>query len=63
MVNRVGDEIQLVRFGPDYRALAEIVPPEDAGDVQGWIRTAERTWRLSGHMWQFEERGRLHADG
>ena len=57
MVNQTGEGIQLVRFGPDFRAEAEIVPPDDAGDVQGWIRTAERVWRLSGHLWQFEERG------
>lgn len=55
MVNRTGDEIQLVRFGPDFKAVAEIVPPEDAGDAQGWIRTAERAWNLQGYLWAFEE--------
>ncbi len=58
MVNRVGDEIQLVRFGPDYRAMAETVPPADAADVQGWIRAAEHLFHLTGYVWRFEERGR-----
>jgi hypothetical protein len=58
MVNRVGDAVQLVRFGPDFRALAEPVPPEDAADVDGWVRTAERIWGLSGYIWHFQERGR-----
>ena len=57
MVNRVGDEVQLVRFGADFKALAEPVPPDDAADVQGWIRTAERAWNLTGYIWRFEERG------
>lgn len=55
MVNRVGDETQLVRFGPDYRAMAETVPPEDAFGVQGWVRAAERLWGLTGYTWQFED--------
>ncbi len=55
MVNQVEDGIQLVRFGPDYRAMAESVPPEDAADVQGWIRAAERLFHLTGYDWRFEE--------
>jgi hypothetical protein len=53
-VNRVGDEVQLVRMGPDYRAQAEYVPPDDRGDLQGWIRAAERVWNLRGLEWRFE---------
>lgn len=56
MVNRIGARVQLVRFGPDFRAEAEDVPPDDANDPQGWIRTAERAWRLTGYLWQFEPR-------
>jgi hypothetical protein len=54
MVNRAGDEIQLVRFGPDFRAQAESVPPDDAGGAPGWVRTAERVWTLTGYDWRFE---------
>lgn len=53
-VNRVGDDIQLVRMGADFRAQAEIVPPDDRDTVQGWIHTAERTWRLGDLEWRFE---------
>jgi hypothetical protein len=56
MVNRIGEQIQLVRFGPGYRAMAELVPPEDAGDAEGWARAAERLWHLNGHVWHFEPR-------
>jgi hypothetical protein len=56
MVNRFGDRAQLVRFGPDFRAEAEDVPADDTGSREGWIRTAERTWRLTGYVWQFEQR-------
>ena len=55
MVNRAGDEIQLVRFGPDFRAQAETVPPDDAADTLGWVRTAERVWQLTGYLWRFED--------
>jgi hypothetical protein len=61
MVNRVGDAVQLVRFGPGYRALAEPVPPEDAADVAGWARAAERIWNLVGYDWKFEERGETNC--
>ena len=53
-VNRVGDALQLVRMGPDYRAQAEYVPPDDRDDLQGWIRAAERAWDLRGLEWRFE---------
>lgn len=52
-VNRSGDEVQLVRMGPDFRAWAEPVPLDDRDDVKGWIRTAERTWHLRGLEWRF----------
>jgi hypothetical protein len=55
MVNRAGERVQIVRFGEDFRAQAEDVPPDDAEDVQGWIRTAERAWRLTGYIWVFED--------
>lgn len=55
MVNQIGDEIQLVRFGPDFRAQAEIVPPDERAGIEGWIRTAERAWRLTGYLWEFED--------
>ena len=53
-VNQVGEEIQLVRMGPEARAQAETVPPDDREDVRGWIRTAERMWNLHGMEWRFE---------
>jgi hypothetical protein len=53
-VNRVGDEVQLVRMGPDFRAQAEIVPPDDRDDLHGWIRAAERIWSLHSLEWRFE---------
>lgn len=53
-VNQVGAEIQLVRMSPDFRALAEYVPPDDRADQRGWIRTAERVWNLIGLEWHFE---------
>jgi hypothetical protein len=53
-VNRVGDAVQLVRMGPDYRAQAEYVPPDDRDGLQGWIRAAERAWDLRGLEWRFE---------
>jgi hypothetical protein len=53
-VNRVGDDIQLVRMGADFRAQAEMVPPDDRDDVSGWIRAAERMWNLHGLEWRFE---------
>lgn len=53
-VNRIGDDIQLVRMGADYRAQAETVPPDDRDDLRGWIRTAERMWSLHGLEWSFE---------
>jgi len=53
-VNRVGEEVQLVRMGADFRAQAEIVPPDDRDDLNGWIRTAERTWNLQHLEWRFE---------
>jgi len=53
-VNRVGDDIQLVRMGADFRAQVEIVPPDDRDDLAGWIRAAERMWNLSGLAWRFE---------
>ena len=53
-VNRVGEDVQLVRMGPDFRAQAELVPPGDREDVQGWIRAAERAWNLRGLEWRFE---------
>ena len=56
MVNRAGDEVQLVRFSPDFRAEVETVPPADAADPAGWIRAAERLWLLTGYEWRFEER-------
>lgn len=56
MVNQMGDVIQLVRFSPEFRAEAEEVPPDDRADVDGWIRTIERAWQLTGYMWRFEER-------
>lgn len=56
MVNDTGAGVQLVRFTPDFRAEAEDVPPDDAGHLDGWIRTAERAWRLTGYIWSFEER-------
>lgn len=57
MVNEIGDEIQLVHFRPDFRAEAEYVSPDDRGSVEGWVRTAERAWHLTGYMWEFEGRG------
>ena len=62
MVNQTGEGIQLVRFGPDFRAMAEIVPPADAGDVAGWTRAAERLFNLTGYIWTFEERGRTRTE-
>lgn len=53
-VNRSGGGVQLVRMAPDFRALVEPVPPDDAADLQGWIRTAERAWNLRGYDWRFE---------
>jgi hypothetical protein len=53
-VNRVGDDVQLVRMGADFRAQAEIVPPDDRDDITGWIRTAERMWDLRNLEWRFE---------
>ena len=53
-VNRVGEDVQLVRMGPDFRAQAELVPPDDRDDLAGWIRTAERMWDLRGLEWRFE---------
>ena len=53
-VNQVGDDIQLVRMGANFRAEAEIVPPDDRDDRQGWIRAAERAWNLRGLEWRFE---------
>jgi hypothetical protein len=53
-VNRVGDDVQLVRMGPDFRAWAELVPPDDRDSMPGWIRTAERVWNLRGLDWRFE---------
>jgi hypothetical protein len=53
-VNRVGDDVQLVRIGDDLRAQAEIVPPDDRDDLAGWIRAAERMWNLRGLLWRFE---------
>lgn len=53
-VNRVGEDVQLVRMGADYRAQAEIVPPDDRDDLNGWIRTAERMWKLRNLEWRFE---------
>jgi hypothetical protein len=53
-VNRVGDDVQLVRMSPDFRAWAELVPPDDRDDLQGWIHLAERTWNLRGLEWRFE---------
>jgi hypothetical protein len=41
-------------MGPDARAQAEIVPPDDRDDVKGWVRTAERMWNLHGLEWRFE---------
>jgi hypothetical protein len=55
MVNRAGERVQIVRFGEDFRAQAEEVPPDDAENVQGWIRTAERAWQLTGYLWEFED--------
>lgn len=62
MVNQRGDEVQLVHFGPDYRAMAETVPPEDAADIDGWTRAAERLFGLSGYLWTFERRGVRSAE-
>ncbi len=56
MVNRTADSVQLVHFGPEFRAQAEEAPPGDAGSVDGWVRTVERVWRLTGYIWHFEER-------
>jgi hypothetical protein len=56
MVNQTREGIQLVRFGPGFRAEVEPVPPADAGDVDGWVRTVERVWGLTGHVWRFEPR-------
>ena len=53
-VNRVGEDVQLVRMGPDFRAQAEVVPPDDRDDLKGWIRAAERMWNLKGLEWRFE---------
>jgi hypothetical protein len=53
-VNRVGEDIQLVRMGPDARAQAELVPRDDRDDIRGWIRAAERMWGLHGLEWRFE---------
>lgn len=53
-VNRVGDDVQLVRIGADLRAQAELVPPDDRDHLAGWIRTAERMWNLNGLLWRFE---------
>ncbi len=55
MVNRIGDTVQLVHFGPEYRAQAHEVPADDAAEMAGWVRTAERVWRLTGYIWRFEE--------
>ena len=61
IVNRVGDDIQLVRIGPDLRAQAEFVPPDDRDDLAGWIRTAERMWNLKGLLWRFESVQEIRA--
>ena len=53
-VNRVGEDVQLVRMGPDFRAQVEMVPPDDRDDVRGWIRAAERMWGLRDLEWRFE---------
>jgi hypothetical protein len=53
-VNRAGEDIQLVRMGADYRAQAEIVPPDDRDSISGWIRAAERMWNVHGLEWRFE---------
>ena len=53
-VNRVGEDVQLVRMGPDFRAQAELVPPDDRDDLRGWIRAAERMWGLRDLEWRFE---------
>ena len=53
-VNRSGEDVQLVRMGPDFRAHAEVVPADDRDDPRGWIRAAERTWNLRGLDWRFE---------
>ena len=53
-VNRAGDQIQLVRMGTNFRAEAELVPPDDRNDITGWIRAAERAWNLHGREWRFE---------
>lgn len=53
-VNQIGDAVQLVRMGDDFRAFAELVPPDDRDDRQGWIRLAERAWNLRGLEWRFE---------
>jgi hypothetical protein len=47
-VNQVGEEIQLVRMGPDFRAQAEYVLPQERTDQSGWIRDAERLWGARG---------------
>ena len=56
MVNQFGDQVQLVRFAADFRAEAEWVPADDAADVNGWVRAAERMWKLSGYLWDWEPR-------
>jgi hypothetical protein len=53
-VNRVGEEVQLVRMGADFRAQAEVVPLDDRDDLSGWIRAAERMWNLDHLEWRFE---------
>jgi hypothetical protein len=53
-VNRVGDDVQLVRMGPDFRAWAELVPPDDRDSLAGWVRVAEQVWGLRGLEWRFE---------
>ena len=53
-VNRVGDGVQLVRMGPDFRAWAELVPPDDRDSLAGWVRVAEQVWGLRGLEWRFE---------
>ncbi len=53
-VNRVGEDVQLVWMGPDFRAQAELVPPDDREDLRGWIRAAEQMWGLRDLEWRFE---------
>ncbi len=56
MVNETAEGIQLVRFGPEFRAQAAVVPPKDAAGHEGWVRTVERVWGLTGYIWTFEPR-------